>query len=122
MAEHARQRAHPGGLRPGGAADRPAPRAGAGGARPPGAAGGHAATAGISTDDGFWGLVEQAAERAGERVWRLPIYPDYRVLLRSQIADLRNADYGEAGSITGGMFIGEVARGRARGPLPHPGR
>jgi leucyl aminopeptidase len=73
---------------------------------------GHAATAGISTDDGFWRLVEQAADRAGERVWRLPIYADYRVLLRSQIADLRNADYGEAGTITGGMFIGEFARGK----------
>jgi leucyl aminopeptidase len=73
---------------------------------------GHGATAAISSDDGFWKLVEQAAEQAGERVWRLPIYPDYRVLLRSQIADLRNADYGEAGSITGGMFIGEFTKGK----------
>jgi leucyl aminopeptidase len=73
---------------------------------------GHAATAGISTDDGFWRLVEHAADLAGERVWRLPIYADYRVLLRSQIADLRNADYGEAGTITGGMFIGEFAHGK----------
>ena len=49
---------------------------------------------------------------AGDRVWRLPILADYRVLLRSQIADLRNAEYGEAGAILGGMFIGEFARGR----------
>jgi leucyl aminopeptidase len=73
---------------------------------------GHGATAGVSNDDGFWRLVEEAARHAGDRVWRLPIYADYRVLLRSQIADLRNAEYGEAGAILGGMFIGEFARGK----------
>jgi leucyl aminopeptidase len=73
---------------------------------------GHGATAAVSNDDGFWRLVEEAARRAGDRVWRLPIYADYRVLLRSQIADLRNAEYGEAGAILGGMFIGEFVRGK----------
>ena len=73
---------------------------------------GHAATAAVSNNDEFWLLVEKAAERAGDRVWRLPIFADYRVLLRSQIADLRNSEYGEAGAILGGMFIGEFARGK----------
>jgi len=73
---------------------------------------GHGATAAVSNDDGFWRLVEEAARRAGDRVWRLPIFADYRVLLRSQIADLRNAEYGEAGAILGGMFIGEFVRGK----------
>ena len=73
---------------------------------------GHGATAAVSNDDGFWRLIEEAARQAGDRVWRLPIYADYRVLLRSQIADLRNAEYGEAGAILGGMFIGEFARGK----------
>ena len=73
---------------------------------------GHGATAAVSNDDEFWRLIEEAARAAGDRVWRLPILADYRVLLRSQIADLRNAEYGEAGAILGGMFIGEFARGR----------
>jgi leucyl aminopeptidase len=73
---------------------------------------GHAASAGISNDDEFWRLIEEAARESGDRVWRLPIYADYRVLLRSQIADLRNSEYGEAGTILGGMFIGEFARGK----------
>jgi leucyl aminopeptidase len=73
---------------------------------------GHGATAAVSNDDAFWRQVEEAARRAGDRVWRLPIYADYRVLLRSQIADLRNAEYGEAGAILGGMFIGEFVRGK----------
>jgi leucyl aminopeptidase len=73
---------------------------------------GHGATTAVSNDDDFWRLVEKASRQAGDRVWRLPIYPDYRVLLRSQIADLRNAEYGEAGAILGGMFIGEFTRGK----------
>jgi leucyl aminopeptidase len=73
---------------------------------------GHAATAAVSNDDDFWSLVDKASLEAGDRVWRLPMYADYRVLLRSQIADLRNAEYGEAGSILGGMFIGEFAGGK----------
>jgi leucyl aminopeptidase len=73
---------------------------------------GHAATAAVSNDDKFWSQVAQAATDAGDRVWRLPIFADYRILLRSQIADLRNAEYGEAGTILGGMFIGEFAGGK----------
>ena len=73
---------------------------------------GHGATAAVSNNDEFWLLVEEAARRAGDRVWRLPMYADYRVLLRSQIADLRNSEYGEAGAILGGMFIGEFTRGK----------
>ena len=73
---------------------------------------GHAASAAVSNDDGFWSFVDRASREAGDRVWRLPIYPDYRILLRSQIADLRNAEYGEAGTIMGGMFIAEFADGK----------
>ena len=73
---------------------------------------GHGATAAVSNDDTFWTLIEEASRRSGDRVWRLPMYADYRVLLRSQIADLRNSEYGEAGTILGGMFIGEFARGK----------
>jgi leucyl aminopeptidase len=74
---------------------------------------GHAATPGIANDDAFWGLVAAAAEAAGERVWRLPVYPEFRDLLRSQRADLRNSGYGEAGVVTAGMFIGEFVEGRS---------
>jgi leucyl aminopeptidase len=73
---------------------------------------GHAASAAVSNDDSFWSFVDQAAREAGDRVWRLPMYADYRILLRSQIADLRNSEYGEAGTIMGGMFIAEFAGGK----------
>lgn len=73
---------------------------------------GHGASAAVSNDDEFWAVVDRASREAGDRVWRLPIYADYRILLRSQIADLRNSEYGEAGTIMGGMFIGEFAGGK----------
>ncbi|HKW71854.1 MAG TPA: leucyl aminopeptidase [Candidatus Dormibacteraeota bacterium] len=73
---------------------------------------GHAASAATSNDDEFWSTVDHAAREAGDRVWRLPMYADYRVLLASQIADLRNSEYGEAGTIMGGMFIAEFAGGK----------
>jgi len=73
---------------------------------------GHAATAAVANDDALWARVWEAADRAGDRVWRLPIYADYSVLLQSRYADLKNADYGQAGSITGGMFIEQFVEGR----------
>ena len=73
---------------------------------------GHAASAAVSNDESLWALLQEASQRAGDRVWRLPIYPDYRVLLKSGIADIKNAGYGEAGVITGGMFIQEFVQDR----------
>ena len=73
---------------------------------------GHAATAAIANDEALWALVSRAGERAGERVWRLPAYADYRVLLASKTADLKNSEYGEASTITGGMFIQQFVEDR----------
>ena len=73
---------------------------------------GHAASAAVANNDGFWEDLDAAAKAAGERVWRLPIYPEFKELIQSQSADLKNSYYGEAGVITGGMFIGEFVEGR----------
>jgi leucyl aminopeptidase len=73
---------------------------------------GHAATLGVASDDELWAQVSHAAELAGERLWRMPLYADYRVLLRSRIADLKNGYYGEANAITAAMFVAHFAEGR----------
>jgi leucyl aminopeptidase len=73
---------------------------------------GHAASAAVSNDERLWEQVAKAGDMAGDRVWRLPIYPDFRELIQSQSADLKNAYYGEAGVITAAMFIGEFVEGR----------
>ncbi|MCY0879853.1 MAG: leucyl aminopeptidase [Firmicutes bacterium] len=70
---------------------------------------GHEATALIATDDPLASLVLQASEASGERVWRLPAYPEYRELYRSDVADLKNAPGRDAGTITGGLIISEFA-------------
>jgi leucyl aminopeptidase len=73
---------------------------------------GHAATLAVADDEMLWSWLAEAAERAGDRVWRMPMYPDYQALLASPVADLRNGFYGEAGAIAGGMFLREFAEGR----------
>ena len=73
---------------------------------------GMGASIGVASDETLWAQVWQAAELAGDRVWRLPVYPDYRVLLQSRYADLKNGFYGQAGAIAGGMFIQEFTEGR----------
>ncbi len=49
----------------------------------------------------------QAGERSGERVWRFPLYPEYREMLRSSIADIKNSGGKKASSITAAIFLEE---------------
>ena len=52
--------------------------------------------------------VQEAAARAGERVWPLPLPADYRKRLESDVADLRNISRsGDGGAITAGLFLQE---------------
>jgi leucyl aminopeptidase len=52
-----------------------------------------------------------AGRAAGERLWQLPLVPEYRDDLKSGIADLKNVGSGEAGSILGGLFLQEFVDG-----------
>ena len=44
----------------------------------------------FSTDDALAAALCGADRTAGERLWRLPLWPEHRALLESQIADLAN--------------------------------
>jgi len=55
--------------------------------------------------------ISQAADRAGERVWQLPLFDDYKEQLKSEIADMVNSPGRPAGSITAAMFLKEFAGG-----------
>jgi len=48
-----------------------------------------------------------AAEKAGEKMWPLPLYEEYRVQLRSEIADIRNTADKYGGAITAALFLRE---------------
>jgi leucyl aminopeptidase len=60
--------------------------------------------------------ISQAADRAGEKVWQLPLFDDYREQLKSEIADMVNSPGRPAGSITAAMFLKEFA---GSGPWAH---
>jgi leucyl aminopeptidase len=57
-------------------------------------------------------LIEEviaAGQRADERVWELPLWDEYRELIKSDIADMKNSGGRAAGSITAGWFLKEFA-------------
>jgi leucyl aminopeptidase len=62
----------------------------------------------MGSDDAWTAQVQAAAERAGERMWHLPLPDEYRRNLDSEIADLRNVSSGGgAGTLTAGLFLKE---------------
>lgn len=68
----------------------------------------------LGNDADLLASVRRAAGAAGERVWELPSWPEYRQLFKSDVADIKNSGGRGAGAITGGMIIGEfVAPGHA---------
>ena len=50
-----------------------------------------------------------AGDRCGERFWELPMLEDYRELIRSEVADMKNSGGRQAGSITAAMLLREFA-------------
>jgi leucyl aminopeptidase len=72
---------------------------------------GHTASGVMGTDDRLVEEVRQAGERAGERVWPLPLWDEYRDLMKSDIADVKNAGGRPAGSISAGWFLREFVDG-----------
>ncbi|MFS0699010.1 leucyl aminopeptidase [Cellulomonas sp. 179-A 4D5 NHS] len=65
-------------------------------------------TAGVlGNDDALVGLVQAAAERTDERVWRLPLDRRYRRQLDSEVADIKNLGGEHAGAITAALFLAE---------------
>jgi leucyl aminopeptidase len=65
----------------------------------------------MGSDDALVDEVRQAGERAGERIWPLPLWDEYRDLMKSDIADVKNAGGRPAGSISAGWFLREFVDG-----------
>ncbi|MFN8476106.1 MAG: leucyl aminopeptidase [Anaerolineae bacterium] len=73
---------------------------------------GRAAAGLFSNSDALADRLYQAGEHTGERVWRLPLYPEYREIIDSDVADMKNSAgiaRGPAGAAVGAMFIQEFA-------------
>lgn len=53
--------------------------------------------------------MKEASAASFERAWELPLHPEYRDQLKSEVADLKNIGGPEAGAITAGYFLKEFA-------------
>lgn len=61
----------------------------------------------MSNDDEFAGKVAAAADSGGENVWRLPLPAEYRSMVDSPIADMKNIGKAHGGAITAGLILQE---------------
>lgn len=61
----------------------------------------------FGTDEGWIEHYTQAASRAGEAIWRLPLARELADGLKSQVADLKNVGGSWGGSITAALFLKE---------------
>jgi len=72
---------------------------------------GYTAAAVIGADEALVDEVRRAGERAGERVWPLPLWDEFREHMKSEIADVKNSGGRPAGTITAAWFLREFAEG-----------
>jgi leucyl aminopeptidase len=71
---------------------------------------GEEATGLFSNDDELAKQLEQAGERTHERLWRLPLYTEYKDYLKSSIADMKNSGPRKASSGSGATFIQQFVK------------
>jgi leucyl aminopeptidase len=63
----------------------------------------------LGNDQLFVDEVRGAAREVGERFWQLPMDKDYREMIKSDIADIKNSAGRNAGTITAAYFLREFA-------------
>jgi leucyl aminopeptidase len=72
---------------------------------------GHTATGVMGNDDALVQEVLDAGKRSGEPGWPLPLWDDYKELIKSDVADIKNSGGRPAGTITAALFLKEFAEG-----------
>jgi len=63
----------------------------------------------FSNDDRSYERFRRALDRAGEKMWRLPLDDEYREIINSGIADIVNSGGRWGGAVTAAMFLKEFA-------------
>ena len=69
-------------------------------------------TAVLTNKEEFYKELKEATEITGEKMWQLPSFEEYRELIKSNIADLKNIGGKYAGTITAGLFVGEFVENK----------
>ena len=72
---------------------------------------GHTASGIMGNDAGVVREVLAAGTRAGEPGWELPMWDDYKELIKSDVADIKNSGGRPAGTISAALFLKEFADG-----------
>jgi leucyl aminopeptidase len=73
---------------------------------------GRAASGLYGTPDSWTQSVRAAGDRAGDRLWPMPLFDEYREMLSSDIADLVNSAGRWAGAGTAAMFLKRFVKDR----------
>jgi leucyl aminopeptidase len=68
---------------------------------------GHTATGVFGTDEKLIAEVMAAGKKAGEPGWAMPLWDDYKDLIKSDVADIKNSGGRPAGAVTAAMFLKE---------------
>ncbi|MEX1254011.1 MAG: leucyl aminopeptidase [Dehalococcoidia bacterium] len=68
---------------------------------------GNVAMGAMTNNDALYARVQRAAASAGEKVWQLPMYDEYKEQIKSDVADMKNTGGRGAGSITAAFFLKE---------------
>ncbi len=68
---------------------------------------GHTTTGAFGNDDTLVAEVVAASRRASEPAWQLPLFDEYKELIRSVVADIKNTGGRAAGAITAAAFLNE---------------
>ncbi|MCH8993336.1 MAG: leucyl aminopeptidase, partial [Chloroflexi bacterium] len=68
---------------------------------------GNVAFGAMTNNEALCRRVERAAKAAGEKVWQLPMFEEYKEQIKSEVADMKNVGGRNAGSITAAFFLKE---------------
>ncbi len=66
---------------------------------------GHECAAVLGNQNSLLEELRAAAERTGEKIWPLPLWPEYQEKVKSDIAFVKNTAGREGGTITGACFL-----------------
>ncbi|SHI97443.1 leucyl aminopeptidase [Geosporobacter subterraneus DSM 17957] len=73
---------------------------------------GHVTTGALTNNESLWLQVQEAAARAGDKIWQMPAFEEYKELIKSDIADIKNSGGRWGGMITAGLFIGSFVENK----------
>ena len=74
---------------------------------------GKACTGVMGNNDELIGDLITSGQQTGEKFWQLPMFDEYKELIRSDVADMKNTGGRQAGSITAAFLLKEFVDGAA---------